>query len=166
MKDGAHCILLVEDNPGDVRLIKESLRMYELEYVLTHFENVDDAIRAVNAYGVNGASIPDLILLDYNLPRGDAGDILAAAARNPALAGVPKAVVTSSVAPKDMERSFQLGAHCFINKPPELDAFLTEVGSKVAAMLRGESVPTSPGQPPSDGSDSETRPDGLTAKPT
>jgi CheY-like chemotaxis protein len=166
MKDGAHCILLVEDNPGDVRLIKESFRMYELKYVLTHLENVDDAIRAVDGYGIDGAGVPDLILLDYNLPRGDAGDILAAAARNPALAGVPKAVVTSSVAPKDMERSFQLGAHCFINKPPELDAFLTEIGSKVAAMLRGEAVPTVPGAPPSDDSDSETRSDGLTAEPT
>src|SRR5947209_10552092 len=108
MTNGAHRILLVEDNPGDVRLIKESLSLYELDYDLTHIENVDDAIRAVNEYGLDGNGVPDLILLDYNLPRGDAGDILAAASKNPALAHVPKAVVTSSVAPKDMERSFEL----------------------------------------------------------
>lgn len=137
MKDIVHRILLVEDNPGDVRLIQESLRMHGLECELVHVETADEAVRKVHLYGSDGLGVPDLILLDYNLPRGDAGDILAAAARNPALLRVPKAVVTSSVAPRDREQAMQLGAHCFINKPPDLDEFLTEVGSKVAQLLQG-----------------------------
>lgn len=138
MKPGAHRILLIEDNPGDVRLIQESLRMHAVEYKLTHLEKADDAIRAVSGCGLNGAEVPDLILLDYNLPRGDAGDILAAVSKNPALARIPKAVVTSSLAPKDREQALRLGADCFINKPADLDGFLTEVGGTIAALLRRE----------------------------
>jgi CheY-like chemotaxis protein len=136
MKSGPHRILLIEDNPGDVRLIQESLRMHEVEYSLTHLEKADDAIRAVSGYSNDGQELPDLILLDYNLPRGDAGDVLAAVSQNPALAGIPKAVVTSSLAPKDRAEALRLGADCFINKPADLDGFLNEVGGTIAALLR------------------------------
>ena len=131
-------ILLIEDNPGDVRLIEESLRVHAVQYRLTHVEKADDAIRTVNSYGENRTDIPDLILLDYNLPRGDAGDVLAAVSKNPVLAKIPKAVVTSSLAPKDREHALRLGADCFINKPPDLDGFLNEVGGTIAALLRGQ----------------------------
>jgi chemotaxis family two-component system response regulator Rcp1 len=136
VKPGAHRILLIEDNPGDVRLIQESLRMHAVDYSLIHLEKADDAVRAVGGYGPDGAEVPDLILLDYNLPRGDAGDVLTAASKNPALAGIPKAVVTSSLAPKDRAEALRLGADCFINKPADLDGFLTEVGGTIAALLR------------------------------
>jgi chemotaxis family two-component system response regulator Rcp1 len=134
---GAHHILLVEDNPGDVRLIEEALRMHALDYQLHHYETAEEAIRALNGCGSNGVQIPDLILLDYNVPRGDARDILAAAQKNPALAAVPRAVVTSSVAPKDREQALELGANCFIHKPQDLDSFLAEVGSKIIELLQG-----------------------------
>ena len=65
-------ILLIEDNPGDVRLIEECLRSRGIKYQLTRCETIDTAIRIVNSYGTNGAEIPDLMLLDYNVPRGDA----------------------------------------------------------------------------------------------
>jgi two-component system response regulator len=130
-----HRILLVEDNPGDVRLIQESLRVHRVEYHLVHVEKADDAIRTVNEYGSGGVEVPDLILLDYNLPRGDAVDVLSAVSRNPALAKVPKVVVTSSLAPKDREQALRLGAHCFINKPPDLEGFLREVGGTIASLL-------------------------------
>jgi CheY-like chemotaxis protein len=132
----AHHILLVEDNPGDVRLIEESLRMHAIDYRLTHYETADAAIRALTICGTNGALVPELILLDFNVPRGDARDILAAAAMNPALAAVPKAVVTSYLAPKDREQALQLGATCFVNKPPNLESFLSEVGGKIVELLR------------------------------
>ncbi len=131
-----HHILLVEDNPGDVRLIEESLRMHALDYRIHHYETADKAIRALSGCGNDGAQIPDLILLDYNVPRGNARDILAAASMNPVLADIPKAVVTSSLAPKDREQAFELGAHCFIHKPQDLDSFLAEVGSKIVELLR------------------------------
>lgn len=133
---GAHQILLVEDNLGDVRLIEESLRGKGLDFKLTHYETADAAINALSRCGTNGNGVPELILLDFNVPRGDARDILAAAARNPALAAIPKAVVTSFLAPKDRAQALALGATCFIDKPPNLDSFLAEVGAKIVELLR------------------------------
>ena len=131
-----HRILLVEDNPGDVRLIEESLRMHAVDYQLIHYETAEAAINALKDCGSDGNGVPDLILLDYNVPRGDARDILAAALKNPSLASIPKAVVTSSVAPRDREQAMGLGANCFINKPQSLDLFLSEVGSQILELLR------------------------------
>ena len=136
MNMSTHRILLIEDNPGDVRLIKEALRMHAVDYQLTQIEKADDAIRMVSSYASNDPGLPDLIVLDYNLPRGDAADVLTAVAKNPALSRIPKAVVTSSLAPKDREQAMRLGADCFINKPADLDGFLTEVGASIAALLR------------------------------
>jgi CheY-like chemotaxis protein len=132
----AHHILLVEDNPGDVRLIEESLRLHGLDYRLTHFETADAAINALARCGTNGSGVPDLILLDFNVPRGDARDILAAASGNLALAAIPKVVVTSYLAPGDRAQAVDLGATCFIDKPPNLDSFLSEVGGKIVELLR------------------------------
>ena len=132
-------VLLVEDNPGDVRLIEESLRSQGLDFHLTHYETADTAIEALVRCGANGKGVPDLILLDFNVPRGDAQDILAAASTNTALVSVPKVIVTSFLAPKDRARALELGATCFINKPPNLDDFLAEVGTKIAELLRSAS---------------------------
>ena len=131
-----HLIFLVEDNPGDVRLIEESLRAQSIDYRLSHYATADVAVSAIARCGVNGVEVPDLILLDYNVPRGDARDILNAASKNPALASIPKLVVSSSVAPKDREQSLAMGADCFINKPLSLDSFLAEVGGKITELLR------------------------------
>ncbi len=135
MKHELRRIFLVEDNPGDLRLIQEALNLQEIRYELTHVETADEAIRTLNRYSTPADNVPDLILLDFNIPRGDARDILMAAAKNPALVGIPKAVVTSSVAPRDRQQALDLGAQCFIYKPPDLDAFLTEVGSTIAHLL-------------------------------
>lgn len=128
-------ILLIEDNRGDVWLIEECLRLQGIQYRLTHTEAVDSALQIVTGYGASEAELPDLILLDYNLPRGDALSVLAAAVRNPALANTPKAVITSSVAPRDRQDSLQAGADAFIYKPGDLDGFLTQVGKKISELL-------------------------------
>lgn len=129
-------ILLIEDNRGDVWLIEECLRLRGIRYRLTHCEAVDCAVSTIDSYRASGADVPDLILLDYNLPRGDALSVLEAAIRNPALAGTPKAVITSSVAPKDQQDSLAAGANAFIYKPGDLDGFLTQVGDRIEELLR------------------------------
>lgn len=134
MKGETWHILLIEDNRGDVWLIEECLRSRGIKYRLTHCETVDCAIRTVEAFE-SGGEAPDLMLLDYNLPRGDALSVLAAAIRNPALAHTPKAVITSSVAPKDRQDSLEAGADTFIYKPGDLDGFLNQVGDQIAALL-------------------------------
>jgi CheY-like chemotaxis protein len=140
VKSGVWQILLIEDNPGDVRLIEECFRCRGIQYRLTHCDTIDAALRIVTTCGANDIPIPDLILLDYNLPRGDARSVLEAAGSNPALAHSRKAVITSSVAPKDQQDSLNAGADAFIYKPADLDAFLGNVGAKILELLEIKSV--------------------------
>lgn len=79
---------------------------------------------------------PDLMLLDYNLPRGDARTVLQATANNPALARMRKAVVTSSLAPKDREEALRFGADAFVCKPADLDAFIRDIGGAIVELLK------------------------------
>ena len=127
-------ILLIEDNPGDVLLVEESLREKNIAYELTHYDAADVAIRAIGRYKIGSPDVPNVLLLDYSLPAGDARDVLIAAAKNPALANTRKAVVTSSVSPHDRELAFRYGAERFILKPGDLDEFLTEVGDALRTL--------------------------------
>ncbi len=127
-------ILLIEDNPGDVLLVEESLRAKNIVYAITHYDAADVAIRAVQRYQIGASDVPDVMLLDYNLPAGDARDVLAAVAKNPALSKTRKAVVTSSVSPSDRDQAISYGAERFIFKPAELDDFLSEIGEALHAL--------------------------------
>jgi CheY-like chemotaxis protein len=128
-------ILLIEDNPADVELIKECLRLRGIPYELTHCDTVDAAVKLVNGYGTDERRPPDLMLLDYNLPRGEARAVLHASTANPALGKMRKAVVTSSLAPKDRQEALQFGADTFINKPADLEKFFSSVGDKISELL-------------------------------
>jgi len=128
-------IFLVEDNPGDVLLIREALRRAELPYSLDHHDTVASATAGLQDAGRAGGPVPDLILLDYNLPGGDGSDVLAAAAENPSLATVPRAVITSFLSPHEREQARRLGATCFMTKPASLNGFLEEVGCSISRLL-------------------------------
>jgi len=120
---------------ADVWLVEEALKRQSLDYHLAHYSTAEDAIVAAKACGSDDSQIPDLMLVDFNLPRGDGRDVLAAAAANPKLAHVPKVVMSSFLREEEMEQAIQLGARCFIPKPTGLDAFLTTVGAKVTELL-------------------------------
>lgn len=135
MTDRIYNVLLVEDNPGDVLLIEEALSTAGLKYKLTHCETVMTALEKVSDYGPDDGEVPDLLLLDYNLPGGDAREVLKACLANPALSQTRKAVISSSLSPRDREDALKSGAQCFIYKPADLDSFLNEVGTTVVAML-------------------------------
>ncbi len=85
--------------------------------------------------GVGGSPVPQLLLLDYNLPGGQGLDILTAAAQNPSLAGVPKAILSSFLKPNEVQDAIRMGASCFIAKPANLADFLRDVGAKVVDLL-------------------------------
>lgn len=135
MREEVCRILIVEDNLADVRLIQESLRMRGIRHEIEHHETAQAGICAVKRYGLAHVLLPQIILLDYNLPAGDARDVLCAANDNPALANIPKAVITCSIAPKDREQALECGADAFIFKPADLDSFLTEVGDSIERLL-------------------------------
>ena len=130
-------IFLAEDNAADVWLIEEALRRKSIHFEIDNYTTAAEAIEAVTRCGLEDAPVPDLILLDYNLPSGHGADILAAAGQNPYVARVPKAIVTSFLQPGEMNHVIELGAACVITKPAGLEEFMREVGGQIEALLRG-----------------------------
>ena len=121
-------ILLVEDNPGDVRLTKEALREAKVRNRLHVAGDGIDALDMLRADG-DGRVRPDIILLDLNLPRKDGREVLADLKSDPELRRIPVVVVTTSEAEQDVLRSYDLHANCYITKPVDLEQFLQVVKS-------------------------------------
>jgi CheY-like chemotaxis protein len=133
-------IFLAEDNAADVWLIEEAIRRQSIDFEVDNYATAAEAIEAVRKCGVGDSRVPDLMLLDYNLPSGHGAEILEAAAENPRVACVPKAILTSFLPPNESRKALELGARCVINKPASLDEFMREVGGKVAELLRGNAA--------------------------
>jgi chemotaxis family two-component system response regulator Rcp1 len=123
-------ILLVEDNPGDVRLTREALRIGK---VRNHLHVASDGVEAMaflrREGPWKGAPRPDLVLLDLNLPRKSGREVLAEAKADPALANIPMVVLTTSQADEDVLRAYDSHANCYITKPVDLEQFLTVIRS-------------------------------------
>lgn len=123
-------ILLVEDNPGDVRLTQEALRESK---VRNHLHVAVDGVEALAYLRREGAYAeavrPDLVLLDLNLPRKDGREVLAEMKDDEALRRIPVVVLTTSRAEQDILRTYNLHANCYISKPVDLDQFITVVKS-------------------------------------
>jgi DNA-binding response OmpR family regulator len=126
-------VALIEDNPGDVLLIREALREEGLDVDLMHFHDGDEAWASLNRQ----AEAPQLILLDLNLPRVDGSLLLRQIRAHPVLSQVPIAILTSSQSPADEEEVLSMGAERFIRKPSGLEEFLTSVGGAVRDLLGG-----------------------------
>ena len=121
-------ILLVEDNPGDVGLTRETLKDSKL---LNHMSVVADGVEAMAFLRREGkhvnAAHPDLILLDLNLPRKGGREVLEEIKTDEQLRRIPVVVLTTSSAEQDILRTYNLHANCFITKPVDLDQFTTVV---------------------------------------
>jgi chemotaxis family two-component system response regulator Rcp1 len=127
---GSINILLVEDNPGDVRLTIEALKEAK---VLNNLTTVSDGVEAL-AYLYRQrqyahATRPDLILLDLNLPKKDGRQVLAEIKKDPSLRRIPVVILTTSKAEEDILKSYDLHANCYITKPVDLDQFMIVVKS-------------------------------------
>jgi two-component system response regulator len=118
-------ILLIEDNPGDVRLTKEALRDAK---VLNDIYVAKDGVEAMEFLHREGSfanvPIPDLILLDLNLPRKDGREVLAEIKKDPKLKHIPVVVLTTSKADEDIIKSYNLHANAYITKPVDLNRFV------------------------------------------
>ena len=117
-------ILLVEDNPGDVDLTRETLQDSKL---LNHMSVVNNGVEAMAYLRRAGkyvdATRPDLILLDLNLPKKDGREVLAEIKVDERLKRIPVVVLTSSSAEQDILETYDLHANCYITKPVNLDQF-------------------------------------------
>ena len=121
-------ILLVEDNPGDARLAVEALKESKVRNDLYHVSDGVEAMAFLN--GRNecvDAPLPDLILLDLNLPRKDGREVLEEIKDDPDLRLVPVVVLTTSAAERDLVKTYGLHANAYIIKPIDLDQFIEVV---------------------------------------
>jgi two-component system, chemotaxis family, response regulator Rcp1 len=121
-------ILLVEDNPGDVRLTQELLRESKIHNNLTVVDNGEDAITYLQrGPKFPDAVLPDLILLDLNLPRKNGMEVLAVVKEHPELRRIPVVILTTSKAEEDIVKTYSLHANCYISKPVGLEQFAAVV---------------------------------------
>jgi CheY-like chemotaxis protein len=123
-------ILLVEDNPGDVRLTKEALKEGK---VYSNLHWAKDGVEALEFLRRQGkfADVPrpDIILLDLNLPKKDGREVLSEIKNDDDLKRIPVVILTTSKAEEDVLRSYQLHANCYVTKPVDLDKFIVVVQS-------------------------------------
>ncbi len=123
-------ILLVEDNPGDVRLTMEALKDGKVYNKLHVARDGMEAMAFLHREGKYAdAPHPDLILLDLDLPKKDGREVLAEIKEDPTLKHVPVVVLTGSKAEEDILKTYNLHANCYITKPIGLEQFIMVVKS-------------------------------------
>ncbi len=118
-------ILLVEDNPGDVRLTQEVLKAGKIRNRLAVVRDGVEALDYMHRRGKHTAAIrPDIVLLDLNLPKMDGRAVLAEIKKDPDLKRIPVVILTTSSAEVDVLKSYDLQANCYITKPVDLNQFI------------------------------------------
>ena len=123
-------ILLVEDNPGDVRLTMEALKEGKVHNRLSVASDGVEALAFLRQQGrYSDAPRPDVILLDLNLPKKDGREVLAEIKTDESLCRIPVVILTTSKAEEDILRSYELHANCYVTKPVDLEQFMTVVKS-------------------------------------
>lgn len=117
-------VLLVEDNPGDVRLTREAFHSARMERPLHVATDGVEAMAFLRREGEFArVPRPDLILLDLNLPRMDGREVLARIKADDSLRTIPTVILTTSQAESDILKSYQLQANCYLSKPVQLEDF-------------------------------------------
>lgn len=138
-------VLIIEDNPGDVRLMREALRELHPPAIIHVAENGEDALRYLKHEG-EGREVPrpDLIFLDFNLPKSDARDLLRQIKEHRVTRLIPVAVLTSSDSEHDVRTAYELHANCYLRKPVDLDSFLHTIRSAAHFWLEVAQIPEEP----------------------
>jgi CheY-like chemotaxis protein len=132
---GAFHILLVEDNAADIYLFRQALERAGLTFELTVIKDGDDALAFATSDGKRSTGrVPDLVVLDLNLPKVGGCEVLEALRQNADVSNLAVAVMTSSAAARDYERCAELGVARYLTKPLELEDFL-RIGEVVKQIL-------------------------------
>lgn len=137
-------ILLVEDNPADVRLVQEAVAEHSLDAILHWVSSGEDALEFVHQRGAYANSPqPDLVLLDLNLPGLHGHEVLTALKDDPATLHIPVVVLTSSTAQSDVLRAYQSHVNAYVVKPDDFEQFLALVSSIESYWLESVLLPSS-----------------------
>ena len=135
-------ILLVEDNPGDVRLTQEAFASISSETVIHVATDGDEALAFLESRRTEkSASVPDLVLLDLNLPRMSGLQFLEAVREEPPLARIPVLVLTSSEAVEDILESYELAANAYLTKPTDPSEYTAMVESVAEFWFQQAALP-------------------------
>lgn len=135
--------LLVEDNPGDVRLTREALMECKLRNNLSVVGDGVEALAFLRREGPYADAVrPDVILLDLNLPKKGGREVLADIKADPDLRRIPVVIITSSEAEQDVLASYDLHVNCYVNKPVDLEQFIKVVRSIGTFWLTIVKLPT------------------------
>ena len=138
-------ILLVEDNPGDLGLMEEAFAQSDVRVHLTSAQDGEVAMEILLQQGrYADAPLPDLILLDLNLPKKDGREVLAEIKAHESLRRIPVVVLTSSAAESDILAAYDLNANCYITKPMRLQELLDVVKYIEVFWLTIVKLPPSP----------------------
>jgi CheY-like chemotaxis protein len=115
-------ILVVEDDLGDVELIKESLKMSKFKVVISHVSDGHECMEYLMKQGpYKTVKKPDVVLLDLNLPKKDGRQVLAEMKTDPLLKKIPVVILTTSDNEGDINKAYALGANCFVTKPVDFE---------------------------------------------
>lgn len=135
-------ILLVEDNAADILLLEEALVDTAMKINLHVVNNGEEAMSYLQQVEPFKAAIrPDLILLDLNLPKKNGFAVLQEIKQDWKLQQIPVVILSTSQAPEDVSRSYQLHANCYISKPSDLSRFMAVVQSIFGFWLNTVSLP-------------------------
>jgi CheY-like chemotaxis protein len=130
MNASAVRILLMEDDPGDVELIREALRDSKLRLAIEHVPNGEEGMRYLRREApYTKAGRPDIVLLDLNMPRMDGREVLEAVKGDRGLRSIPVIILTTSDAETDILASYDQGANCYLKKPLGLSDFFHVIKS-------------------------------------
>ena len=132
-------VLLVEDNPGDIRLTQEAFREGKIDVRLSVVTDGEEAIRFLKEGRMNP---PDLVLLDLNLPKFNGREVLEVIRQDAELRRVPVLMLSTSDAQQDIVHSYNLSANCYIKKPFDFDEFSNIIKQIEEFWLKTALLPT------------------------
>ena len=135
-------VLLIEDSPGDVRLIHEGFKTMQASFHLSIARDGEEGVAFLGRQGkFHAAPRPRLILLDLNLPRKDGREVLAAIKGDASLRTIPVVVLSTSSSKADVRRSYELLANGYVTKPPTLKDYLEAVRNLANFWFRTATLP-------------------------
>jgi two-component system, chemotaxis family, response regulator Rcp1 len=143
MNSEAIKILLIEDNPADVRLTLEAFKEGKVNNEISVVNDGVEAIAFLRREGqYTNAPHPDVILLDLNLPKKDGYEVLAEIKQDPMLKRIPVVILTTSKAERDILETYYLHANCYITKPVDLEQFINIIKSIESFWLNVVKLPS------------------------